>query len=103
MNLELIKKRKSPVTLDENKALEFWKEGKPDKEISEICNVSLVSVRNWRHRNKLPINKADGKRVNRYPRRKERYLTPLEKDAKAAMEAGLTYGQYKSKQREELW
>ena len=98
--LDLKRKRKPRVSLDNNQAMELWKQGKADKEIAIALDVSLNSVRNFRHRNKLPINKADGTRVSHYPKKKEKYLTPLEKDAIAARQAGMTYGEYKAQQRE---
>lgn len=67
---------------------ELYQKGMSDKEIAENCGVSTTTVRNWRKRAGLVAN---------YGKKKERYLTPLEKDAIAARKAGLSYGQYKAK------
>ena len=43
-------------------------------------------------------NKADGTKRDCYPKKKQKVLSPLELDAKAAREAGMTYGKYKALQ-----
>ena len=102
MNLDLKPKRKPRNALDKEKAMELWDQGKMDKEICAECNVSEQTVKNWRHRNKLPINKANGTRSDCYGRsRRKKHLSQLEMDAIAARQAGMTYGQYKARQRED--
>lgn len=77
--------------LDEKKAFEYYKAGKTDAEIAEDCGVCRETVKNWRKRNGLTLNRTKGVR-------EKSNLTPLERDAIEARKLGLTYGQYKAGQ-----
>lgn len=86
--------------IDERTAWDCYKAGKTDAEIAQACGVHKNTVANWRRRNTLHANTPQKKQKEEQAARKkkERVLTPLEQDAKAAREAGLTYGQYKAQQ-----
>ena len=75
--------------LDVKKAWALYSDGAHDEAIAEGCDVGVDTIRNWRKRCGLPAN---------YKPKKMEHLTQLEKDAIAARKAGLTYGEYKSKQ-----
>lgn len=89
--------------IDERTAWDCYNAGKTDAEIAQACGVHKNTVANWRKRNKLHANTPQKKKQEEQATRKkkERVLTPLERDAKAARAAGLTYGQYKAKQYDE--
>ena len=86
--------------IDERIAWDCYKAGKTDAEIAQACGVHKNTVANWRRRNTLHANTPQKKQKEEQAARKkkERVLSPLEQDAKAAREAGLTYGQYKAQQ-----
>ena len=88
------KKRK---VIDDRTAWEHYNAGETDAQIAEACGVHKNTVNNWRRRQGLlshsPQNKARAERE-----KKARELPPLARDARAAREAGLTYGQYKAQQ-----
>lgn len=84
-------------SVDYTKVLELYYEGKTDQEIADHCGCVRATIGEWRRRQKLPANIAE--REDRKKRaKKQNDLTPLEQDAIAAREAGMTYGQYKAQQ-----
>lgn len=77
--------------IDDRKALTWYNAGLTDQQIADNFGVHKETVRNWRRRMGLASHAAE-------VHKKEKKLTPLERDAIAAREAGMTYGQYKSQQ-----
>lgn len=78
--------------IDQRVARELYEKGLSDPKIGEALGVSKSVISGWRKRNSLPPN------IECTHRKRPRQLTPLERDAIAAREAGLTYGQYKARQ-----
>ena len=94
-----IGKRKRVI--DDGIAWHHYNAGKADAEIAAACGVHKNTVANWRRRNRLHANMPQKITKEAQPterKKKERVLTPLELDARAAREAGMTYGQYKAQQ-----
>lgn len=92
---------KKKSVLDEGTAWNHYNAGKADAEIAAACGVHKNTVANWRKRNKLYANMPQRITKEAQPterKKKERVLSPLEQDARAAREAGMTYGQYKAQQ-----
>ena len=72
--------------LNHRKIEELYDAGRTDKEIASALGVKGEAIRAWRKARRLPSNDVK--------QRKE--LSQLEKDAIAAHEMGMTYGQYKA-------
>lgn len=91
---------KKKRVIDEGMAWHHYNAGKADAEIADACGVHKNTVANWRRRNKLHANTPQKLKKEQQAERKkkERVLSPLEQDARAAREAGMTYGQYKAQQ-----
>lgn len=70
--------------VDEDVAMELYKDGKRDFEIAEECNVSKYAVQRWRARNGFLPNK----------RKPPGEMSDLEKTVLAAKQHGMTYGQW---------
>ena len=77
-------------TINEDVAMELYKDGKRDFEIAEECNVSKYAVQRWRARNGFLPN-------GRKPLEK---MSDLEKTALAARQHGMTYGQWMAMRRD---
>lgn len=85
------KVRKKNVSLDKEKAMELYKLGWSDKEISNGCNVAAATAQHWRNRMGLPVN--------------DRKKTGLEQRMRALYDAGLTdrkIGEIVGKQRKTI-
>lgn len=70
--------------LDVEEAMRLYNRGKSDKVIAQTLDVTQKAVRMWRVKMGLIKN----------PEKRKYALTPLEQDAKAALEMGMTYGRY---------
>lgn len=88
--------RKKAVAINNEKALELWREGATDAELMYIFDVSISTVRKFRREYNLARNESDG--VRKPLPKRQVHLSKLEKDAIAASEAGMTYGQWKAQQ-----
>lgn len=77
--------RKRRVFVDKRQAMQMWSEGKTDREIAQKLDVTKSAVCDWRKRMGLPCNPET---------KKAHKLSKLELDARAAMAAGMSYGQY---------
>lgn len=53
---DITKKRNRPPTkLDEEKAMELYRQGHNDKDIASMLGMSAAGIHNWRKRNGLPV------------------------------------------------
>lgn len=91
---------KTRRVIDDSCAWHHYNLGKTDAEIAAACGVHKNTVANWRKRHMLSARVPQKQKKEAQPQhaKKERILTPLERDAVAAREAGLTYGKYKARQ-----
>lgn len=98
MGKEISLKKKHVIS--DHTAWQHYNAGETDAEIAAACGVHKNTVANWRKRHKLYANTPQKKKKEEQTARKktERVLSPLEQDARAAREMGLTYGQYKARQ-----
>lgn len=89
--------------IDYDAVMQLYLEGKTDRQIADACRCSYRTIELWRQLRKLPTNRDAAKgKAEEKPEKKVHYRTPLEEDAIAAREAGMTYGQYKAQQYAEM-
>ncbi|BAK99724.1 hypothetical protein OBV_25260 [Oscillibacter valericigenes Sjm18-20] len=77
-------------TINEDVAMELFRDGKRDFEIAEECNVSKYAVQRWRARNGFLSNK----------RKPHDEMSGLALTALAARKHGMTYGQWMAMRRD---
>lgn len=103
MNYAFMLPRKQPGYFDRERAMALWLEGATDEEIMAEMDVTISPIRKWRAANNLQRNKPTGVEKKPVKKKPAKKLTNLERDAIAAREAGLTYGQYKAQELNAAW
>lgn len=87
----MINRRRSEK--DEPKLMTFYMQGRTDAEIGRKCGLHPNSVAAWRRLHGLSANLSGA-------REKSDNMSELAKDAMAARELGMSYGQFKAKQHD---